>query len=70
MTAFGDTGVDAGVNGVDDVQQADERHKQDEPPGQKTYLGGLAIAACLLATCVPLRKIRRMSIVGAIGAVE
>ena len=31
---------------------------------------GLAIAACLLATCVPLRKIRRMSIVGAIGAVE
>lgn len=30
----------------------------------------LAIAACLLATCVPLRKIRRMSIVGAIGAVE
>ncbi len=31
---------------------------------------GLAIAACLLASCVPLRKIRRMSIVGSIGAVE
>ncbi len=30
----------------------------------------LAIAACLLATCVPLGRISRMSIVGAIGGVE
>ena len=30
----------------------------------------LAIAACLLATCVPLGRISRMSVVGAIGGVE
>ncbi len=30
----------------------------------------LAIAACLLATCVPLGRISRMSVVGAIGRVE
>lgn len=30
----------------------------------------LSIAACLLATCIPLRRISRMSIVGSIEAVE
>ena len=32
--------------------------------------GALAVAACLLATCIPLRRISKMSVVEAIEAVE